>query len=145
MPRMTRFGVSLEQGLLAKFDEHISKAGYRNRSAALREVVRNYLVSREWETGTRNIAAVVSLVFHNGSRDALRRLEKVRVTNRARVLSTTRHHLHAQYTLEVIVLFGPGSKVRSIAEQLLGCRGVVNGSVAPAVTGPPCGGLGQTR
>ncbi|MBR4820427.1 ribbon-helix-helix protein, CopG family, partial [bacterium] len=43
MAKMTRFGVSLEEGLLKKFDAKIEAIGYRNSSAALRDLVRHFL------------------------------------------------------------------------------------------------------
>lgn len=140
MARMTRFGVSLERGLLARFDQYVALARHRNRSAALREIVRSYLVSRDWTDGSRQVAALVGLVLHDHSPDALRRLQSTKRAQRTLVTSDSAYHLHDDYTLHAIVLFGPGRDVQSLAARLISCRGVVHGNVMPLIPAPPCGG-----
>lgn len=138
MRRMTRFGVSLEQGLLQRFDAYVKEARHRNRSAALREIIRNYLVSREWTAGTRDVAALIGLVIHNDSPGVLRRLQSLARAHRHYLLSSSSYHLHDDYTLVVAVLFGPAQLLQSVAQEFLSCRGVVHGNVIPLVPAPPC-------
>ena len=45
MAGLTRTGVSLEQDLLKDFDWLISKRGYKTRSEAIRDLIRESLVS----------------------------------------------------------------------------------------------------
>ena len=40
MPNLVRFGVSLEDDLLNKFDRHIKRRKYTNRSEAIRDLIR---------------------------------------------------------------------------------------------------------
>jgi CopG family transcriptional regulator, nickel-responsive regulator len=135
---MVRFGISLHKGLLEKFDAFIHAAGYRNRSAAIRDIVRDFLVTREWQKGNTPIAAIVSIVYHHSSGDVLRRLQSIKTAQRKHILSSTLHPLHEHYTLEVIVLNGPARMVKKIADALIGCRGVIHGVVTPTMPGPPC-------
>ncbi len=51
MAKLVRFGVSMEEGLLARFDALIRELGYSNRSEAIRDLVRERLVRHEWEAG----------------------------------------------------------------------------------------------
>jgi len=138
MARMTRFGVSLERGLLARFDQYLSRARYRNRSAALREIVRSYLVARDWADGSRHVAALVGLVLHDLSPDALRRLQSLKRSHRSFVISDSAFHLHDDYTVHAILLYGPGRDVQSLSQRLISCRGVVHGDVIPLIPAPPC-------
>ncbi|MCX7848157.1 MAG: ribbon-helix-helix protein, CopG family [bacterium] len=138
MPRMTRFGVSLEPGLLERFDAFVKAAHHRNRSAALREIVRSYLVDRDWAGGTRTIAAVVGLVLHNRSPLTLRRLQLITSAQRTLVVSDSAYPFHDDYTLRVIVLFGPAKALQTLANSLITCRGVLHGNVIPLVPAPPC-------
>ena len=140
MARMTRFGVSLEQGLLERFDSYVEAAGHRNRSAALREIIRQYLVVQQWDENRGPVAAVVGLVYHNDSHDVLARLQAIKVAQRTLIVADSQHYLHAQYTLNVVVLAGGSDSVQAAARQLQGCRGVVHGDVIRAAPGPPCGG-----
>ncbi|HOS95109.1 MAG TPA: ribbon-helix-helix protein, CopG family, partial [Armatimonadota bacterium] len=47
---LQRFGVSMDSRLLSAFDDRIQAAGYTNRSEALRDMVRDYLVEHEWRS-----------------------------------------------------------------------------------------------
>ncbi len=48
MSNLVRFGVSLEEDLLRKFDRLIKQRKYTNRSEALRDLIRDELVKKEW-------------------------------------------------------------------------------------------------
>jgi CopG family transcriptional regulator, nickel-responsive regulator len=55
MTTLVRFGVSLEKGLLRKFDDHINNKKYTNRSKAIRDLIRESLVIKEWETNKKGV------------------------------------------------------------------------------------------
>ena len=44
---ITRFGVSIDDDLLAKFDQLIARKGYTNRSEAIRDLIRDTLVQTQ--------------------------------------------------------------------------------------------------
>ena len=44
MTDLARFGISLDQQLLERFDGLIARKGYVNRSEAIRDLIRNDLV-----------------------------------------------------------------------------------------------------
>ncbi len=138
MTQMTRCGVSLESGLLKKLDKVVADAGYRNRSAALREIIRDYLVREDWDSGRTPMACVVSLVFHRKSPEVLRKLTDIKAIHRSFVTGDTFYHLHEDYSVNIVLLHGTQKDVRAIADSFLGCRGVVHGTVTPMNPGPPC-------
>ena len=47
MHHLSRFGVSLEEDLLAAFDVSIGGMGYQNRSEAIRDLIRDHLIQKE--------------------------------------------------------------------------------------------------
>ena len=47
MGDLARTGVSLEHALLKKFDAPISEKGYANRSEAIRDLIRDHLITRK--------------------------------------------------------------------------------------------------
>src|SRR5207249_5688917 len=58
-----RFGVSMDPELLHSFDRLIRRKGYRSRSEAIRDIVRDKLVEEEWEQGARFVVGTVTLVY----------------------------------------------------------------------------------
>ncbi len=69
MSKITRFGVSLESMLLEKFDRINSQKGYKNRSEAIRDLIREKLVSEEWGSSEHETVGVFSLVYDHHQRE----------------------------------------------------------------------------
>ena len=68
MDQCIRFGVSLPEDLLKRFDADIERKGYDNRSEAIRDLIRDNLVKSEWESVSGETAAAVILVFDHHQR-----------------------------------------------------------------------------
>ncbi len=50
MAEIVRFSVSAEEELLAQFDEYCRQEQFATRSEAVRQLIRDRLTSRGWET-----------------------------------------------------------------------------------------------
>jgi CopG family nickel-responsive transcriptional regulator len=72
MSDLVRFGVSLEQPLLERFDDLIRERQYTNRSEALRDLIRRELVQREWREG-RDVAGAITLIYDHHKKDVWQR------------------------------------------------------------------------
>ena len=51
MGKLVRFGVSLDQDLLEKFDRLMKDKDYTSRSEAFRDLIRQELVQKQWQSG----------------------------------------------------------------------------------------------
>ena len=56
MGQTIRFGVSLDSELLDKFDALCEERCYQTRSEAIRDLIRNTLIQKEWEDSDNEIA-----------------------------------------------------------------------------------------
>lgn len=139
MGRLARFGVSLDSGLLKRFDALIQGKGYTNRSEALRDLIRDRLVEEEWRAGPEEAVGVVSLVYDHHQLDLPKRLMDMQHDNHDVVLSTLHVHLRRHGCLEVLILRGPGRKVKALADRLVSIRGVKHGKVTLTTTGQGLG------
>lgn len=63
MSEIQRFGVSIPNDLLERFDRLLVKKGYQNRSEALRDLVRDYLVNEEAQKEKGEVLGTVTLVY----------------------------------------------------------------------------------
>jgi CopG family transcriptional regulator, nickel-responsive regulator len=61
--KLARFGVSLSRSLLKELDRMIREKGYRNRSLAISDMVRDHLVEHEQKSGDSEVAGTVTLVY----------------------------------------------------------------------------------
>jgi len=135
MEETVRFGVSLPAQLIAAFDARIEAKGYRTRSEAVRDLMRQYLVDEEWEQADEPVIATVTIVYEHETRELSHVLGSLQHEHHDRIICTTHVHVDAHHCLEVIVVRGATSEVRAIAERLISTRGVKHGKAVCTTTG----------
>jgi len=134
---LERIGISLEDDLLAQFDRLITAKGYVNRSEAIRDLIRDSLVQREWaeSTGREEKVVVVALVYDHDAASLAQKLAHIQHENHRAVVSALHVHLDAHNCLEVLVLRGQARDVVAMGDGLVSTKGVKYGKVVPATTG----------
>lgn len=135
MAGVTRFGVSLDEILLAKFDRLIDKKGYANRSEAIRDLIRESLVREQWELGDADAVGTLTLVYDHETRDLEERLTELQHAHYRAIVSTLHVHLDPHHCLEVLVLRGKAALLKTIADKLIGTRGVKHGTFSATAEG----------
>jgi len=131
-----RFGVSLDSDLLEKFDALCTERGYQTRSEAIRDLIRNTLVQEEWENNDGgDVAATLTLVYDHHKSDLAQKVTKAQHDHHHLIITTLHVHLDHHNCLEVLVLKGPGTEVRKLAQRLIATRGVMFGKLSLATTG----------
>jgi len=135
MDNVVRFGVSIPQELVSKFDESVRSKGYSNRSEAIRDIMRDYLVEREWETGEGDVVGTVTIVYDHHVRELSNVLTNLQHESHDAVLCSTHVHLDHHNCLEVIVVKGTVEQVRTMADRLISTRGVKHGKLVCTTTG----------
>jgi len=136
MGELTRFGVAMDERLLEQFDRLVARRGTAtNRSEAIRDLVRDALVDAQWEEAEGEVVATVTMVFDHHANDLAERLDSIQHAHFDKVVSTLHVHLDAHNCLEVLVVRGESADVRTIAESLLGTKGVKHGKVVTTTSG----------
>jgi CopG family nickel-responsive transcriptional regulator len=135
MPDLTRFGVSLPTQLITAFDECIEKRGYTKRSEAIRDMMRDYLVEREWEEGTGEVVGTITIVYDHHTRELSQTLNELQHDHHEAIICTTHVHMDEHNCLEIIVVRGTGEQVMSLADRLISTRGVKHGKLVCTTTG----------
>jgi CopG family nickel-responsive transcriptional regulator len=135
MSQVTRFGVSLDGGLLAQFDRVIAQKGYTNRSEALRDLIRENLVREQWERGTDEAVGTVTLVYSHDVHELADKLTDLQHAHYRTIVSTLHVHLDPHHCLEVLVLRGKANELKAIADRLIGTRGVKHGTFSATTEG----------
>ena len=134
MSDIIRFGVSLEKELLEKFDKLIKGKKYSNRSEAIRDLIRENLVKREWIEG-KEVAGAITLVFDHHKRELMNTLTDIQHDFHTLIISSQHIHLDHDNCLEIIVVRGKPKEVRELADKLRATKGVKYGSLSIATTG----------
>lgn len=135
MAGVTRFGVSLDENLLAQFDRLIARKGYTNRSEAIRDLIRESLVREQWEVGTQEAVGTLTLVYSHDVHELADKLTDLQHAHYRSIVSTLHVHLDPHHCLEVLVLRGKARALKAIADRLIGTRGVKHGTFSATTEG----------
>jgi len=134
MSEIVRFGISLEKELLEKFDKLSKEKQYPNRSEAIRDLIRENLVKKEW-VGGKEVAGAITLVFDHHKRELVNILTDIQHDFHTLIISSQHIHLDHDNCLEIIVVRGKPTEVRELADKLRATKGVKYGSLSIATTG----------
>jgi CopG family nickel-responsive transcriptional regulator len=136
MGALVRFGVAMDEDLLAAFDDLVARRGVGiNRSEAVRDLVRDALVDAEWQDSDGEIVGTITMVFDHHASDLSDKLDTLQHAHHERIVSSMHVHLDAHNCLEVIAVRGTSAQVRAIADALLGTKGVKHGKLVSTTTG----------
>jgi CopG family nickel-responsive transcriptional regulator len=136
MSELSRIGVAIDSELLRKFDHLIEQRGYTNRSEAFRDLIRDELVERSWQSPASHVVGTITLVYDHHVRLLNEKLTSVQHDFHRSILSTLHVHLDHDYCLEVIVVRGAASQVRKVADALISMKGVKHGRLTITASGP---------
>ncbi len=134
MEPLERFGVSMPASLLQEFDQAIAQASYRTRSEAIRDIVRDFLVRRQWDTPDSPVVGTVTLVYDHHTRELQETLTSLQHEHSDAIVCATHVHMDQRHCLEVIVVRGQSHEVKAIADRLLSARGVKHGGLTATAT-----------
>jgi len=132
---VVRFGVSIPQQLVEAFDKRIRAKGYRTRSEAIRDVMRDYLVEGEWERHSGPVVGTITVVYDHATRELTHALTDLQHQFHSAVCSSTHVHLDEHNCLEVIIVKGTSREVQAVADRLISTRGVKHGKLVCTTTG----------
>ena len=90
MGHVARFGVPIPQELVAAFDARIQRKGYRTRSEAIGNIMREYLVNEAWASERGEVVGTVTIVYDHGRREL------------THVLTELQHHFQGAVLCRVI-------------------------------------------
>ena len=128
MSELARTGVSLEEDLLQEFDRLITKRGYKNRSEAFRDLIREALLT-ETVHSNKPVVGTLTLVYDHHTPNLSEKLTDAQHTAGATVLAATHVHLDHHYCLEVVIMKGKSKDLQELADHMLALRGVELGKL----------------
>lgn len=134
MTELVRFGVSIDGDLLEKFDAQIARKGYTNRSEAIRDLIRDNLVSEEWASDVETVGTV-TLVYDHHTPDLTQKMTHIQHSFSGEIRSVLHIHMDHYNCLEVLVVQGQGHLVKGLADQLISLRGIKHGKLTMTTTG----------
>lgn len=139
MAGLVRFGVSIEDNLLKQFDTLIKREGYPTRSEAIKGLITQTLVRKEWGGKNNEVAGIVTIVYSHHKRDLANKLLKIQHVFNRIIISGQHIHLDHNNCLEIIVVKGRVSQLQHLIAQLKSVKGIRHSDVIMTTTGKKIG------
>jgi CopG family nickel-responsive transcriptional regulator len=127
---MERITISLDAELAGEFDRLIQSRGYRNRSEAVRDMLRAQLEQfRQTREESKHCIANLSYIYNHHERDLAERLTGLQHDHHNLTIATMHAHLDHEHCIESVILRGPTSEVSRFADAIKAERGVRHGQL----------------
>jgi CopG family nickel-responsive transcriptional regulator len=120
-----RFGISLEKHLIDAFDRHIKAKNYKNRSEAIRDLIREELVQKNWTEGGI-VAGAIVMTYDHHKRELVGKMLDMQHDFQRIIISTQHVHLDHHHCLEIIAVRGNAREVERLSTNLKSFVGVKN-------------------
>ena len=127
---IVRFGVSIENILLKRFDSFIQQKGYINRSEALRDLIRDTLASGEEANPDAEAVGTLTFIYSHDTRELSERLNELQHSYYGNIISATHIHLDKHMCMEVLLLKGKASEIREVSDRILAVKNIKFGKLA---------------
>lgn len=134
MSKLVRFGVSLEEDLLAQFDRLIKQRKYTNRSEALRDMIREELVKKEW-TENKEVTGAITLVYDHHTRELVTKVLDVQHDYHSCILSSQHIHMDHHNCFEIVVTRGKAKEIEELFQKLKSIKSVKHAGFMMATQG----------
>lgn len=129
MSKLVRFGISIEDDLLSLFDSYNSRKKYKNRSESIRDLIREKLGDEKMVDPNAFVFGVISFVYDHHKREIQKNLNSVQHDSYKSIQFSTHIHIDHDNCLEIIIVKDKASKIKSLAESIIGFKGVKQGKL----------------
>ena len=134
MSKTARFAVSLDRELLDSFDRVIESQGYSNRSEAVRDLIRDKLVTQNWDEKEEAVGTI-TLIFNHHLYSLSDDITSKQHQHHSLIISSMHLHLDHDNCLEIIAVRGKGEKIQKLADSLITMKGVKHGKLTLTTAG----------
>ncbi len=134
---LVRFGISIPADLIQTFDKYISEREYKNRSEAIRDLIREKLVEQEWDKEVQNqvVIGTITYVYDHHKRELVDEIITIQHDFPDEVIVTQHVHLDHHNCLEVAIIRGQAQHLRRLVYKLQALKGIKHCKLTMTTTG----------
>lgn len=114
---VARISVSLPETLLKQLDGMVVERGFESRSQAIADMVHLQLTEHRKDLGQDIMAGTINLVYDHSISGVQKQLADLQHEYLAEVISALNVNLKHDNTLSVMLVQGPASKLKMIADR----------------------------
>jgi len=124
----------MERELLSRFDAWMRRKAYKNRSEAIRGLIRDVFVAQEWRENEK-VAGSLLVVYDHHRRDLVDTLLNIQHDAQGQIVSTQHIHLDHYNCLEIVVVRGRARRIQDLYDRIRALKGVKHASLSMATMG----------
>ena len=132
---VSRCSISLPKELLKALDRMREEKGYDNRSLAMADMIRDYLVEHREHSGCGEMAGTIGIVYDHHKRRLQEDLTDIQHDHGKLIIASMHVHLDHDHCLEVLVTRGRAAELKRLADALIAAKGVKHGRLTMVSTG----------
>lgn len=125
---LKRFGVSLDDKLLADLDEFVTKNGFSNRSQAIRFLVEKNLAEKKWQCN-HIVAGTIIIMYDQCKKDIAAKIGDIQQGYQDVILSSTQYYLKQNFCLHIATVTGEAHRLTDLSDKLITIRGIKHGKL----------------
>ena len=129
-----RFTVSLPRKLFSQFERMIRTRGFANRSQAVTDLVSKAVSEHNTKITNSVMTGVLTLIYEHRRKDIQNRLTDIQHKYLKEIISIQVVHLEKDHSLQVLLMQGPGKRLKTISDELITCKGVKQGKLELSAT-----------
>jgi CopG family nickel-responsive transcriptional regulator len=129
LEKILRKGIAFDPEQLKIFDSIMKSKGYKNRSEAIRDLIRNSLVEEKEHNPNSTMIGTLTIVYSHHEHDVQHELTHLEHHAGNIIRSGIHIHIDDQNCLEVLILQGKVSIVKNLADNILATKGVKHGKL----------------
>ncbi|MCL2334770.1 MAG: nickel-responsive transcriptional regulator NikR [Endomicrobia bacterium] len=130
MSKLSRFGVSLKQEILEKFDDLLDEKKYPTRSKAIEELIIQSLTLDRLSSDTVTVIGTINVVYDHHKRELLKKLTDIQHDFQPCILSSQHIHMDHHNCFEVIIFKGQKKEIEKLFSLVKGTKGILNASLS---------------
>ncbi len=134
MGYLVRFCVSLDEELFEQFDHEWQAEGFPTRSEAVKAMIRQTLVEKEWQTG-KEVAGAILLVYDHHEKAVANELIDIQHDFETVVIATQHAHLDHDNCLESVLVKGKAEDIDRLVKKIKSVKGVKHTALMMTTTG----------
>lgn len=122
---VSRISISIPSELLRRFDDHIERLGYENRSKAVQDAMQSLITESKWvcEKMGGGVGAI-AMVYNYGVKGLEDELTDIQHHFKEIICSSMHVHLAADNYLKIIAVQGETEDIRTLTQELKTRKGV---------------------
>ena len=125
---LKRFGVSLEDELLAALDQYVQANGFPNRSQAIRFLIEKNVAEQKWQCN-HIVAGTIILMYDQVKREITSKVSLIEQEYQDVVLSSSHYFINKNFCLHIATVMGEAHRLTELSDRLTTIKGIKHGKL----------------